>query len=156
MWPYCIPEIGSDATAGRKTKANQRTTPWDKLMNSIRLIDVKQALKDGRFRNAIPSELQPEVEKYLRNPTCACNTKFYRTVLQKCQKQLEEYFPGKCIEDQEEKTESLPTNSFTVINCHKDELESRLRRLPNGRKQIAVARFEDQVTAIVNEMDLLE
>ena len=126
------------------------------MSNSVRLIDVKQALRDGRFRNSLPAELQPEVEKYLRNPTCACNTKFYRTVLHKCQKELEAYFPGKCVEDQAEKVEALPANNWTVINCHKDELESRLRKLPNGRKQIAVARFEDQVTAIVNEVDLVE
>ncbi len=126
------------------------------MSNTIRLLDVKQALRDGRFRTSLPAEVQPEVEKYLRNPTCACNTKLYRTVLQTCQKQLEAYFPGKCVEDQTEKVASLPTNSWTVINCHKDELEARLRKLPNGRKQIAVSRYEDQVTAIVNEMDLVE
>ena len=43
-----------------------------------------------------------------------------------------------------------PINNFHVINCSIGEVEERLKRLPNGHKQIAVARYEDQVTIIVN------
>ena len=52
-----------------------------------------------------------------------------------------------------EEAVNLIENHFTVINCHIDELAARLQKLPLGRKYISVARFEDQVTCIVNELD---
>lgn len=42
-----------------------------------------------------------------------------------------------------------------VINCHKDELEHRLQKLGPGRKQIAICRYEDQVTAVINELEII-
>ncbi len=43
-----------------------------------------------------------------------------------------------------------PINDFHVINCSIGEVEERIKRLPHGHKQIAIARYEDQVTVIVN------
>lgn len=124
-------------------------------MNKISLLEVKQALRDGRFRSSLPQELQPDMEKYLQNPGCACNTKFYRRILQECKKQLVAYFPGKEIEDVDEELLKLAENNWTVFSCHIGELENKLRKLPRGRKQIAVARWEDQVTVIVNDLEVL-
>jgi hypothetical protein len=47
----------------------------------------------------------------------------------------------------------LAKNNFSIINCSIGELEDRMKTLAAGRKQIAIARYEDQVTVIVNELD---
>ena len=49
----------------------------------------------------------------------------------------------------------MAENHWTVINCHIDELESKLKKLPPGRKQIAITRYADQATVVVNELDIL-
>jgi hypothetical protein len=67
---------------------------------------------------------------------------------------LAKYFPNREIEGIKEQVEVLSKNQFTVINCNVNELESRLKKLPPGRKQIAITRFQDQVTAVVNELDI--
>jgi hypothetical protein len=46
----------------------------------------------------------------------------------------------------------MAQNTWTVINCNIDELEKRLKALPPGRKQLELARYEDQVTVVVNEL----
>lgn len=52
-------------------------------------------------------------------------------------------------------TRPMPTShNFHVINCSIGEVEERLKKLPLGLKQIAMARYEDQVTIIVNVMEL--
>lgn len=124
-------------------------------MNKISLMQVKQALKDRRFREMLPAEMTDDVNKYLQNPGCACNLPIYRRILQKAGEQLKAYFPGHELSDIEEEVKKLAENKFSVINCHKDELENKLRKLSPGRKQLAVARFEDQVTVVVNELDVI-
>lgn len=69
--------------------------------------------------------------------------------------QLQAYFPNRTVANLDREAEKLAENKWSVINCHKDELEEKLRKLPNGRKQIAIARFEDQVTVVVNEIDIV-
>jgi hypothetical protein len=91
----------------------------------------------------------------LNNPGCACNTPIYVKILKECVEQVRAYFPGKEITDPDKEVENLAKNNWRVINCHILELESELRRLPPGRKQIDVARFEDQVTCVINELDVL-
>ena len=49
--------------------------------------------------------------------------------------------------------EKLAKNNFSIINCSIGELEDRMKSLPSGRKQIAIARYEDQVTVVINELD---
>ena len=116
----------------------------------IGLIDVKSALRDGRFREMLPSSYEKDINEFLNNPNCPCNLNLYRNVLKDCIEQLTRYFPGRDIE---EVSENLINNNWSVINCNIDELESRLRKLPPGRKQLAVTRFEDLVTVVVNELD---
>lgn len=124
------------------------------MRNPLRLVDVKEALRDGEFRSALPKSYQPLIEKYLQNPSCGCNGPFYKKIILECKEQLKQYFPAKDISGIEEELKKLSSNNWTVINCHIDELETELKRLPAGRKQIAVARFEDQATVIVNELDV--
>lgn len=121
----------------------------------ISLLEVKQALRDGRFRDSLPKTLQPEVDKYLQNPGCACNTNFYRSVLKTCKDQLVKYYPGKQVVDPDDELVALAENHWSVLNCAETDLESQLRKLPPGRKQIAVARSSDgRVTCVINELDV--
>ena len=124
------------------------------MQKRLGLLDVKQAfLSDGRFRDLFP-ELKAEMDEAMKNPTCACNRKLYDKFFDHPDR-LAKYFPDRKIESTTERINTLAKNAWTVINCAAAELESRLRKLPPGRKQIAVARSGDQVTVIVNELDLV-
>lgn len=124
----------------------------------IGLLEVKAALRDGKFRDILPLDLQDDVVKYLSNPGCACNIPFYRKLLTKCKKELQAYYPHAEIPDETEEIEEiskLAKNNWSVINCSIFELESKLKELPPGRKHLAVARYQDQVTVIIDELDVI-
>ena len=121
-------------------------------MEKISLPEIKQALMDPRFRDSLPFDMKEDIAKYLTNPSCACNVPLYRKILKSCVKEIKAYFPGKEIAVQEE-VRIKPKNNFSVINCHINELEERLRKTAPGRKQIAITRYQDQVTAIINELE---
>jgi hypothetical protein len=114
-------------------------------------MDVKQALLDGRFRDDLPLEIREDVVKYLQCPSCSGNMSLYKKVLSTCQEQLRTYFPGGEIALEPETI--VQPNNWSVINCKISELESKLKALPKGRKQLSVARYQDDVTVIVNEID---
>lgn len=118
----------------------------------VSLLDVKNALKDGRFRDSLPASFKDDVAKFLDNPGCFCNVKLYRRLMREAGKQLYEYFPGKDIPDEAEEVKQLANNNWNVINCHIDELDIQLHKFSKGRKQVALARHEDQVTAIINDL----
>jgi hypothetical protein len=123
-------------------------------MKKLGILEVKQAfLSDARFRDLFP-DLKSDMDEALKNPTCACNRKLYDKFFE-YPELLARYFPNREIETAHQHIDSLSQNQFTVINCHVNELETRLKRLPPGRKQIAVTRYQDQVTAIVNELDVV-
>lgn len=126
-----------------------------KKTQKITLLDIKQAMKDSRFRENLPVSVQDDVKQYLKNPGCACNTPIYAKILRECQQQIREYYPGREIVTLEQEVSELAQNHWTVINCHIDDLEKQLRRLPFGRKQIDVARYQDQVTVVVNHIDFV-
>lgn len=123
-------------------------------MKKVSLLDVKQALMDGRFRERLPDELSGELKKFMDNPGCACNHPFYKKVMKTAKEQLAAYFPTKLPTDPEELEERPMQNQWSVINCHIDELRDRLEKLPPGRKQLDIARWQDQVTIVINELDL--
>ena len=125
------------------------------MPKKIGLMDIKSALKDPRFRDSLPIELKEDVAKFLSNPGCACNVPIYRRIAKECKQQLHQYFPNKEVVDEPEEVQRLAENHWSVINCHVDELEARLKKLPPGRKQLGIARHEDQVTVIVNELDII-
>lgn len=124
-------------------------------MKKISLLDVKSALKDSRFRATLPKDLEKEVNEFLNNPGCPCHVPLYRKILKNCKEQLEKYYPNSELTDPTEELQKLAENQWTVINCHIDELEKKLRKLGPGRKQLDMARHEDQVTVIVNELDMI-
>lgn len=125
------------------------------MSKPIGLMEVKAALRDQRFRDRLPDSFKEEIQKYLQNPGCSCNVPIYKKVMTQAKSQLQEYYPNRSIANLEEESKKLVENKFSVISCHVDELESKLRNLPSGRKQLAVARFEDQITVIVNELDAI-
>lgn len=118
----------------------------------IKLTDIKQALLDDSFRQSLPEELVPEVQKFLQNPGCACNHPLYKKIAKIAWEQLKQYFPTK--EHSEPEIETPHSNYWTVINCSINDLATKLRNLPHGRKQVEIARWEDQVTVIINELDI--
>jgi hypothetical protein len=121
----------------------------------ISLMDVKKALKDSRFRLTLPKEMEKEVDEFLNNPGCACHIPLYRKVVKDCKEQLRKYYPNLEIPDHEEEVKKLAENNWSVISCHIDELEKRLSKLGPGRKQLDVARWEDQVTVVINDLDII-
>ena len=124
-------------------------------MKKITLLEVKSALKDSRFRLTLPKELEKETNEFLNNPGCACHVPLYRKILKDCRSQLEKYYPNSELSDPVEDIKKLSENQWIVISCHIDELEKKLRKLGPGRKQLDMARFEDQVTVIINELDMI-
>ena len=116
-------------------------------------MEIKQALNDGRFRNTLPLELRDDLAKYLQCPSCPANVNFFRRVLQLANKQLSEYYPGGELHDIEAEDKKMASNSWTVFSCHIDKLEAELKqRASIGRFQLAIARYEDQVTVVINQL----
>jgi len=125
------------------------------MSRPITLMDVKQALRDKRFRDSLPEGFKEDMQKYLNNPGCACNMPIYKKVMTEARQQIQAYYPGRPVSQLDEEVKKLAENNWTVINCKIDELESKLKKLAPGRKQIAMSRFEDMVTVIVNELDII-
>jgi hypothetical protein len=125
------------------------------MANKITLLDIKHALQDARFRKTLPDSMEKELLEYNKNRNCPCNTKLYRRIIKEAKQQLKAYFPGREVINEEEEIKKLAENHWIVINCHINELEKKLKKLPPGRKQVEVARYEDQVTAIINEIDVI-
>lgn len=119
-------------------------------MNHITVMDIKQAMRDAKFRETLPAELNEDVAKYLQNPGCKCNGPLYLKIMRDCQEQVKQYFPEKAFME----TSATPKHdSWTVINCHIDELEKNLRKLAAGKKQLTLSRYDDQVTLIVKDLE---
>ena len=116
---------------------------------------MKQALADLKFRQSLPPILKEDIQKYEQNPGCACNLDVYRNVLRHGSQQLKDYFPGLSVVDPDKELAKLAENNWTVFSCHIDDLEKQLKTLPPGRVQLAVARWQDQVTCVVNSLDVV-
>jgi len=126
------------------------------MKKRVTVHDIKQAMLDERFRANLPEELQDDVQKFLKNPGCACNHPIYVRVMRKAGKQITQYFPAKetpPAEEFEKELDRLAQNDSQVINCHIGELTERLRKLGPGRKQLDIARWQDQVTVVVNHLE---
>lgn len=125
------------------------------MNNKIGLPDVKLALKDDRFLESLPKSFAEDIAKYKRNPGCGCNISFYKKILKYARDELTKYFPGKEIDQTDDDVSILSKNNFSVINCRIDQLEATLKKLPPGRKQLAIARYEDQVTVVINDLEIV-
>lgn len=125
------------------------------MSRPIGLMEVKQALKDNRFRNSLNDSFKEDIQKYLQNPGCGCNLPIYKRILKEAVAELQQYYPGRSVANLDAEFSKLADNNWSVINCHVDELELLLKKLPPGRKQLAISRYEDQITVVVNELDLV-
>lgn len=123
------------------------------MKKKITVQDIKQALLDARFRETLPPELEGDVQKFLNNPGCACNHPIYKRVMQVATKQIAEYFPTKESPSPSAVEERLSRNQWGVINCSIHDLESHLKKLGPGRVQLDIARWQDQVTVVINELE---
>jgi hypothetical protein len=126
------------------------------MKKKVNIHDIKQALLDERFRSSLPPELNEDVQKFLKNPGCACNHPVYMNVMRKAGKEIANYFPMKetpSPEEAEKALERFAKNEWQVINCSVQDLAAELKKLPPGRKQLDVARWQDQVTVVVNHLE---
>jgi len=117
------------------------------------ILDVKQAIFNEKFQKLFP-ELKEDIAKVIKDPGCVCNRDVYLKFFN-YKDRLEKFFPNREIESLDEQKNKLAENHWQVINCSITELETKLRKLPPGRKQISMARFEDKVTVIINNMDVI-
>lgn len=122
------------------------------INHKITLSEIKKALKDTRFREKLPTYLKNEVLKFLSNPSCACNAPLYKKIVNECGSLLLEYFPNKEFNDEILNEISKEDGSWMVINCHIDQLENNLRKIKYTKTNVAMARYEDQVTVIIKEI----
>lgn len=119
-------------------------------MKEIKIETIKKALLDNSFRKLF-SEFKDEINQWINNPDCKCNLPLYKAILSN-ENKLKEYFGNNItIPHQEELDQPEQFNRWTVINCSIDELQNHLDNLEHGPKQIAIARWEDQVTLIIND-----
>lgn len=122
----------------------------------IKLNDVKQALLDERFRESLPESFQDDIKSFMKNPGCSCNHPFYKKIILEAPEFLAKYYPNKLKinpEEIEKEISQTPTNEWLVINCSVDELSSKLKKLPPGRMQLEMARYQDQVTVVIHRFD---
>lgn len=121
-------------------------------MKPVGIIDIKQALHDDRFCNLFP-ELQHEIDRLKKQPSCgSCSIPLAHTILNTYSDRVEKYFPNRKVIKPKEEAKTLSENHWQVINCSINDLEGELKKLPPGRMQLAITRYEDQVTVVVNEL----
>ncbi len=122
-------------------------------MNKLNLMDVKQAIWDKRFQELFP-EHKDEFEAFLKDPGCACNIKFLRTLM-RYKERMKKYFPTKEIITPEEEDAILSKNDYVVINCPIDQLEMKMKGYPRSKRMVAAARWKDRVTVILNDINAI-
>lgn len=127
------------------------------MARPVTMMDVRAALRDDRFLAQFP-ELSGLVGRYRTQKHCgSCGVELARAIIEKYPERVREYFPGReVLTPREEAAAVAATEDYTVINCKTTELEAKLRRLPPGRKYVTVARWQDEVTVIVNHLGYIE
>jgi len=115
--------------------------------------DLKRASKKGDFRKLFP-ELRGQFDAYIQKPGCGHCAAQLINGLMEYPDRLQAYFGEVDLDvTAPESFDPVGATNFNVINCSVHELEDRLNALPAAAYQITVARYEDQVTAIINRLD---
>lgn len=126
-------------------------------MKPVGMMDIRQALRDERFRGQFP-ELAGPMAKYAANTGCGtCAVSLVREILAKFPERVREYFPGREVMTAEAATAAPAVaprrGEWAVYDGPCAGLEAWLRkRPPHAPSQVAVARWEDQCTAAVFEV----
>lgn len=110
---------------------------------------IKKALLDSKFRSLYP-ELKKEIDQWIENPGCKCNIPLYNTILSDISR-LKLYFGQESVVTEPILEIPGQVNHWSIFNGHIDKLNDYLQSLSPGPKQIAIARWQDQVTVIVND-----
>jgi len=114
---------------------------------------IRKAINRKRFQDLFP-ELAEIFERYITRPGCgSCEETLFSALLASPER-LKQYFGDDSQFEQippppPALARMVPEQSFTVINCHVDELSSKLNMMPPGRYEIAAARWENEITVIV-------
>jgi hypothetical protein len=119
-------------------------------MIEIKIASIKKALRSHEFRNKYP-EFKEEINTYIENPDCKCNIPLYNAILSDLNRLKEWFGEDAVIVEPPLPEEPEQVNKWQVVNCHINDLESFMQGLSHGPKQIAIARWEDQVTVIIND-----
>jgi len=128
------------------------------MSRPVTMMDVRAALRDGRFIDQFP-ELSGLVGRYKTQKHCgSCGVELARAIIERFPDRVREYFPGRdVLAPREEVAAVAATEDFEVINCHVGELEARLRKLrPGVKKFVSPARWQDQITVIVHYLGYVE
>lgn len=125
------------------------------MKKKLSRLEIKQAiLTDSRFRDLFP-ELEKEIKQVIKNPGCACHIPVYDKFFE-YKDRLGKYFSNNEIVHPKDEAKEASQNNWKVITCKSHELENKLNELHKfGRKQIAVARYQDDVTVIINDMGIV-
>lgn len=122
-------------------------------MKEIKVEHIKKALRDSSFRALFP-DFRDDMDQFLRNPDCKCNAPLYNAIMRDTAN-LKKYFGNDVVvtdpplpEQDEDDIEQI--NQWNVINCHIDQLEQILDQFRAGPVQLAIARYEDQITVVIN------
>lgn len=123
--------------------------------NFITRADIQRSiLGNSKFRELFP-ELKQEMDQVIGNPNCPCNVPIYNQFF-KYKDRLIGHFVGKQVPDIKKEVEDLSHNQWQVINCGINELEGILNKAHKlGRKQIAIARYDDKLTVVVNDLGVV-
>ena len=124
-------------------------------MKQLTRNDIKKAiLSDSRFRDLFP-ELKDDFAKVLSNRSCACNIPVYDACF-RFKDRLSQYFTNKEIKSPQEEAVEDNTNNWSVTNCKASELEGVLNKMHKiGRIQLAIARYEDEITLVTNSIGVM-
>ena len=111
---------------------------------------IIKALHNPKFRQILAGDYTEELQSFDKDPNCLCHHKFYRLIATKEVEAFRRFYPEL---GELETSNELREDNWHVINCSVEDVLDQLRKLPPGKKQVALARYEDQVTIVVNEFD---
>lgn len=110
-------------------------------MNNFTLHDLKSALFDEKFQHLFP-EFKEQIKLFLKDSNCSCNIGLLKQLL-KYKERIKQYFPNKQI---------IQKDSWKVINCNIYDLDQKLKELPKGKKMMAISRFREEITIVLNDI----
>ena len=103
------------------------------------MVRVKELLQyDESFRARFP-DLKPEIDEFLKDPSCPCHAGLYRKIISRVDGSWQPIKPSSVVE----------AYRFSVINCQVQELEKELRKLPVGSNVEGITRYENEITCVI-------
>ena len=129
-------------------------------------MEVKQALKDNRFRENLPDEFKNDLVQYLNNPSCSCNLPFYRRILKDAQALLKRFYPGREVLNEEEEIAKLASelhrnlvkgrNFYLDIARCVDSINLKIYDLDKDKAREVLKIFEDNISPYQHEIQKIK